>query len=734
MYKTIFNKRNSLKFNRFSNKSYSLFAVLGREVLVGALSVATLSHAKAAGVSTEGAKVDSTLYKGGKAYELDAVSVTGSRAPMTVEQSPKIVSVITRDDIHRAAAQTINDVLKLATGVDVRQRGGFGVQTDISINGGTFDQITILLNGVNISNPQTGHNASDFPVALADIDHIEVLEGAASRLFGTSAFNGAINIVTKKAKSEWVSASVEGGSFGSFGAQGRVQTAFETGKWTQAYSVSGGYKRSDGGTENSDFEKGQGYGNLSFSYDQRFDIIAQLGIASQSYGANTFYSAKYNNQYEKTDHGLASLNLSLHNQEKTWEIAPQFYYNKFKDHYQMIRGKAGAAAGENYHDLDVYGGGLNANVAWALGKTAVGFDISKECIYSTALGEELAEKDYKDISGSDRQYTRKGERTNTNIMLEHNFIFGGFTLSAGVLANKNTGLDNDFRFYPGVDMSYRPNDNWKFYASWNKALRMPTYTDLYMSNAVQQGDINLNPEKNSTLKVGTQYRQTGFAATVSGFYAHGTNMIDWVQTSVTEQNDSKYHVMNIGKLNNMGYNVDATIYMRELVPNSFITRIKLGYAYIYQEHKTETNILKSLYALEYLKHKAVFGLDHQIWSKLSASWSVRWQQRMNGYHPYTKVDCKLMWDEKKYNIFVKADNITCHRYYDPTSVCNLPWYMDDSHSFSAAILRSRKLKACSKSGDPDRILPCASDTPMHRVISECLFRSYDPDRCKHNPT
>ena len=665
MYKTIFNKRNSLKFNRFSNKGYALFSVLGREVLVGALSVATLSHAKAEGVSTEGTKVDSTLYKGGKAYELDAVNVTGSRAPMTVEQSPKIVSVITRDDIHRAAAQTINDVLKLATGVDVRQRGGFGVQTDISINGGTFDQITILLNGVNISNPQTGHNASDFPVALADIDHIEVLEGAASRVFGTSAFNGAINIVTKKAKNDGVSASVEGGSFGSFGAQGRVQTAFDTGKWTQAYSASGGYKRSDGGTDNSDFEKGQGFGQVNLSYDQRFDINAQVGISTQSYGANTFYSAKNNNQYEKTDHGMASLNLSLHNQEKTWEIAPQFYYNKFKDHYQLIRG---TQIGENYHDLDVYGGGLNANVAWALGKTAVGFDISKECIYSTALGAELAEKDYKDISGSDRQYTRKGERTNTNIMLEHNFIFGGFTLSAGVLANKNTGLDNDFRFYPGVDMSYRPNDNWKFYASWNKALRMPTYTDLYISNVVQQGDINLNPEKNSTFKVGTQYRQAGFAATVSGFYAHGTNMIDWVQTSVTEQNDSQYHVMNIGKLNNMGYNVDATIYMRELVPNSFITRIKLGYAYIYQDHKTETNILKSLYALEYLKHKAVFGLDHQIWSKLSASWSVRWQQRMNGYHPYTKVDCKLMWDEKKYNIFVKADNITCHRYYDLTAV------------------------------------------------------------------
>lgn len=169
MNKTIFNKRASLKFSHFSNKGYSLFSVLGRVVAIGALSVTTLTYAKAEGISVEGAKADSVFIRGGKAYELDGVTVTGSRAPMTVELSPKIVTVMTREDIQRSAAQTINDVLKLATGVDVRQRGGFGVQTDISINGGTFDQIAIFLNGVNISNPQTGHNASDFPVALADI-------------------------------------------------------------------------------------------------------------------------------------------------------------------------------------------------------------------------------------------------------------------------------------------------------------------------------------------------------------------------------------------------------------------------------------------------------------------------------------------------------------------------------------------------------------------------------------
>lgn len=136
-----------------------------------------------------------------------------------------------------------------------------------------------------------------------------------------------------------MAALVEGGSFGSFATQGRLQSSFTTGKWTHAYSASGGYKRSDGGTENSDFEKGQAFGQVNLSYNQRFDINAQVGYAQQSYGANTFYSAKFNNQYEKTDHAMASINLNLHNPGRTWQIAPQFYYNNFKDHYQLTRGK-----------------------------------------------------------------------------------------------------------------------------------------------------------------------------------------------------------------------------------------------------------------------------------------------------------------------------------------------------------------------------------------------------------
>ena len=255
----------------------------------------------------------------------------------------------------------------------------------------------------------------------------------------------------------------------------------------------------------------------------------------------------------------------------------------------------------------------------------------------------------------------RGDRTNTSLFLEHNVILGGFTLSAGVLANRNTGLDGDFRFYPGVDVSYRPNETWKFYASWNKALRVPTFTDLYTSNSVQQGDIALRPEKISTFKIGTRFRIRGLEAVASGFYSNGTDIIDWVYT--TEER-GKYHAMNIGKLDNMGCSVDATLNIQEFLPGAFVTRIKAGYAYIHQNHKTERPVYGSLYALEYLRHKATLQLDHRIWRQLSASWAVRWQERMNNYSPYTKVDVKLQWTAPAYSLYVKADNLTCHRYYD----------------------------------------------------------------------
>lgn len=654
MYKHLFNKRQTHLFKRFSHKGYAIFNSLGREVLIGTLSITTLAHAKADGVSVKTELAHDSLEQ--RVVSLDEVTITGSRAPLTMQQAAKVIAVITRDDINRAAAESINDVLKSVTGVDVRQRGGFGVQTDISINGGTFDQITILLNGMNISSPQTGHYNADFPVSLSDIERIEVLEGAASRVLGTSAFNGAINIVTRSSGQSCINLSAEGGSFGSFGGDAGITLSGNS----ISNSVSGGYRQSNGGTKNSDFvQKRMFYrGGLTSKY---LRLYWQVGASSQKYGANTFYSAAYDNQHDSFSRILSSVKGDIYNLPCGIVISPTIYWHRDIDHYQLKRGETGAAAGENFHKTDVYGTGINIHRKWLLGTTSIGTDISKERILSTALGEVIDENRWKEISGSDRYYDHRAERSNVNIFAEHNLVLNSVTVSAGVLANRNTGLDSRFRLYPGIDVSYRPDKLWKIYASWNTALRMPTFTDIYISNAVQQGDRDIRPEKNSTFKAGIQYRRSGIEANAGCFYSHGRDMIDWVYETADSK---KYHAMNIGKLNNMGVSADVTAHFSEITTHPYLTRISLGYAYINQHHTTDMPIARSLYALEYLRHKFTARLDHRITRQLTASWNCRWQERMNGYTPYTKIDCKIMWTASSYTLFVKADNITAHKYYD----------------------------------------------------------------------
>ena len=144
MYKQTFNlKRQVLVFRHFGNKGYSLFCCLGREVVCSVLSVATLTYASAESVSTDPVVSDSTAMTTARAMMLEEVSVTGSRAPLTRSQAARMVTVLEHADIAQAPVQSINDLLKYAVGVDVRQRGPIGAQTDISIRGGNHEQITV---------------------------------------------------------------------------------------------------------------------------------------------------------------------------------------------------------------------------------------------------------------------------------------------------------------------------------------------------------------------------------------------------------------------------------------------------------------------------------------------------------------------------------------------------------------------------------------------------------------
>lgn len=653
-------RQSVIRWRQFNRKGYSAFSSLRREVNIGVLAVCTLGFANVNMVSAQ-SETSGQL----RNYELDEIEVTGTRVPLTEAQSARMVTVLSREEIQAAAVHSINDLLEYVSGVDVRQRGEFGIQTDISIRGGTFDQVTILLNGVNFTNPQTGHHTADFPVSIYDIERIEVLEGPAARVFGTSAFTGAINIVTRNDKQSHVAANVMGGDYGLFGAGARVNyTACEF-----SNQISTSYHRADGATDNSDFTiKRVYYQGTYVSPD--VDVRWQVGASDQKFGANTFYSAKYNEQYEELRRYSASVQAET---KGKLHFLPTIYWNRMSDHYQLVRG---TQTGENFHQNDVYGINLNTYLKSKLGKTSLGAELRNEGILSTSLGKPMEEHQYVDVPGhKDVQFIKKDNRTNIAYFLEHNALLSKVTISMGIMANMNTALDHEYRYYPGVDVSYRPGSDWKLFASWNKALRMPTFTDLYYKSETLQGNVGLEPEKSEAFSVGVKYRNEFIDANVNGFFNKGKNMIDWVMYS----EDDKYHSTNF-ELDNMGIEGLFTFYPCHLWSSAYwVNFLTVGYTYIHQKRYDDLDIYKSNYALEYLKHKFIARLDHKVWKRLKASWNFRWQKRMGnyvryentvsteslvGYPSYCLLDVKLSWSHPQYSFFMEANNLLNRKYYD----------------------------------------------------------------------
>ena len=110
------------------------------------------------------------------------------------------VQVISKKDIQSLPVRSVNELLGYVSGLDIRERGPFGAQADISMMGAGFEQCLILINGVPMRDPQTGHHMLNLPVDISQIERIEVMNGTAGRIYGSNALAGAINIITSTPK------------------------------------------------------------------------------------------------------------------------------------------------------------------------------------------------------------------------------------------------------------------------------------------------------------------------------------------------------------------------------------------------------------------------------------------------------------------------------------------------------------------------------------------------------
>ena len=198
--------------------------------------------------------------------DLKEVVVSTTKLEIPFSKNFRTVKIISSDYIKNSPATNVSDLLQEITGIDVRRRGIGGVQGDLYIRGGGFDQTLLLVDGMKMDDAQTGHHTLNMILPLYLIERIEVIKGPAARIFGQNAFNGAINIVTKEFEGDkrTVNLNLNELSYGSFEQKTiSLSTKIIGEKVKSLISYSG--NRSDGYRHNTDYKRNIYFVKTSFN-------------------------------------------------------------------------------------------------------------------------------------------------------------------------------------------------------------------------------------------------------------------------------------------------------------------------------------------------------------------------------------------------------------------------------------------------------------------------------------
>jgi iron complex outermembrane receptor protein len=654
MKQELFYQQQPFRFKKFARKAYAAFNSMNKVITIGVVTGCILTSMSVPASHAQEAPTENNRLEGiEEEQELDEVMVTASRLQTPLSQAAKRVTVISKEQIERAPVQSIQDILLYAAGVDVVQRGGHGVQADLSIRGGTFDQNAILLNGVNLSNAHTGHYNLDIPLNLSDIERIEIIHGPSALVYGVGSFSGGINIITKKNVGEALYARAEAGMYRLRGME--VRNSFRTG--VAGHSLSVGHNSSDGYIANSDYDLYNVLWQTRLNLPDEAKIDIQAGYNDKRYGANTFYSARYPNQYEQTSSWMGSVKGEIGTRLK---IIPILYWNRHHDRFDLIRD---TETGRNYHRNDAYGGNLIFMYQSKLGNTSAGAELRREDILSSNLGKPMPEP-----WGN---YTKADARTTVGVSLEHTLILNRWVLSAGALLSHTSLLKGEYKLYPSVSLVYRPSASLKLSASWSRSTRMPSFTDLYYTTETHDGNTGLRPEKSESFDLGLTYSASSFQAGLTGFFLRGRDMIDWVKV---DPQDSKWASWNLTEVNTQGLEASVRFFA------GVRTVVSLDYARMHQT--SDTRGLLSLYALNYLRDKFTASFSHAIYKGLSAAWFFRFQKRMGTYEafenqekiadlpypPFSTLDLKLNYQFRNITLSLKLNNLYDTYYFDKGNI------------------------------------------------------------------
>lgn len=652
-----FRKMEPLVFKRWTNQKWAILASFHKIILIGTLCFSyNMLAQNPSGVSKDSAAIEMYL-------ELDEVEAK-AESPFDLESiSLKSLTIVTSQEILSAPATTFEEVLEYLPYVDIRNRGKYGTQADLNIQGGSFDQSMVLLNGINLTDPQTGHFHLNLPVDLSAIHQIEVVAGSAARRFGASAFSGAVNFVTQPKDSTTFNAGLR---FGQHNFHKAFLKSNVSGKYVSTHtSIS--HSGSDGYRANTDFKTTNIFLHTS-TRPGKLNADLMLGLNTRAFGANAFYSPRFLNQYEETTTSLSAVKVVLQRPRSRYTLNTYFRVNK--DYFLLDR--YDPSFYRNDHLTRVLGVDLNGRYSSQAGVTNSGFLLRREAIFSTSLGEPLEPGDSK-IRNDKIDYNHSHIRHQLNWNINHTMEGERISLDGGILLHLNSDLGLNFYLLPGIDIRFLLPHKISLLASLNKSMRLPTFTDLYYQGPTNVGNAELVPEKANTIELEISRKATRLQTSVGGFYRKGRNLIDWIWME-----DEKWHTKNLTKVDALGSELQFRYIPANTRTGHFsVTSLNLSYTFTYLTKVSDEVI--SRYLLDNLKHKVVLSTNTTIIKNLTLFGSINFQDR-NGsfllyninsgqsinqpYEPFLLLDMKLTYSFRKFHLFLESTNLFDVNYHD----------------------------------------------------------------------
>ncbi|MEI9945426.1 MAG: TonB-dependent receptor [Chitinophagaceae bacterium] len=226
---------------------------------------------------------------------LDPVTVSASLIAKPVSQTGRNIVTIKGNEFSNLPVNSVDELLRYLPGVEVQMRGPMGSQSDIVIRGGTFQQVLVIMDGVRLNDPNTGHFSSYIPIVPSEIERIEILKGASSAIYGSDAVGGVINIITKTFTAKPFQHKLQLSAEGAIG-QYKLANANAGAFWQDNKSaVAAGFLSNNTNGQLQRGARGFAYNNTaSLSFSHYFSDNLQLAIRtsydSRDFSAQNFYT------------------------------------------------------------------------------------------------------------------------------------------------------------------------------------------------------------------------------------------------------------------------------------------------------------------------------------------------------------------------------------------------------------------------------------------------------------